>query len=106
MKKLVIGSMILFSAGIATAKAETASVSSGNMPASLVRCIVQDSTPVQASDLPDAIKTKLANGHFKQWTVSSAFLFTGSTEYYEINLVNGTETKTIKLDQNGKRVEN
>lgn len=67
----------------------------------------QEKVAVKPEDFPEPVKTTLAGDAFAGWTASSAFLVTkqDNSQYYEITLKKGTETATINLDKDGKKVE-
>jgi hypothetical protein len=61
-----------------------------------------DKTPVKPEDLPQPVKTVLAN-EYKGWEITSAFWVTGDgMEHYELNLTKGPEKQTVKFDKDGK----
>lgn len=66
----------------------------------------EEKKPVKAEELPEAVKAALASADYTDWQVSEAFsVKKGDAEYFEINLKNGDQTKTAKLDKDGKKVE-
>lgn len=59
---------------------------------------------ISNEELPEAVKTALQSESYKDWTISAAY-YTKSTEQYEVELKKGEETKTVKLDKDGKVIE-
>ncbi|MFA6152027.1 MAG: hypothetical protein WC716_11945 [Chitinophagaceae bacterium] len=56
---------------------------------------------IAAENLPEAVKKTLASEKYKDWTVASAWLVKGKTEYYELQMKKGEETTSLKFDANG-----
>lgn len=62
--------------------------------------------PIKPEDLPQAVKTTLQGQEYRDWSVSAAFhVKKDNAEYYEVELTRAMETKTVKLDKEGKKVE-
>jgi hypothetical protein len=61
----------------------------------------EDKVKIQEDTLPEAVKKALKGDEYKDWTVSAAYLIK-SADQYEIELKKGAETKTVKLDKEGK----
>ncbi len=55
--------------------------------------------------LPQPVKDVLAGNDYKGWKTDAIYLVKGEKEYYEITLKLNTDTKTVKLDKEGKVVE-
>lgn len=106
MKKVLIASAALFLAAITNVNAQT------NPPAAEKKETIekpqqleaQTKTPVKPEALPVAIKVTTAGEDYKGWVVSAAFLVKGTTEYYELILTKEKETKSVKLNKDGKLV--
>jgi hypothetical protein len=60
---------------------------------------------IKAEELPEPVKKSLAEGKYKAWEVQTAYRVKTTIEYYEITLVKETETKSIKIDANGKLID-
>ena len=99
MKKIILSTMILAAAGFATA---TANVQTH----AVVAFQQEEKKAVKAEELPDAVKGALAGDDYKEWKLEKAFHVKPATgtEHYEIELKKGEETKTVKLDKDGKVV--
>jgi hypothetical protein len=62
-----------------------------------------DKEKIKAEDLPEAVKTTLNGDEYTGWLIQSAHKIK-SKDQYEVELKKGAETKTVKLDKDGKIV--
>lgn len=62
-----------------------------------------DKEKIKAEDLPEAVKTTLNGDEYTGWLIQSAHKYK-SKDQYEVELKKGAETKTVKLDKDGKVV--
>ena len=62
-----------------------------------------DKEKIKAEDLPEAVKTTLNGDEYTGWLIQSAHKIK-SKDQYEVVLKKGAETKTVKLDKEGKVV--
>ena len=62
-----------------------------------------DREKIKAEDLPETIKTTLNGDEYTGWLIQSAYKIK-SKDQYEVQLKKGAETKTVKLDKDGKIV--
>jgi len=60
-----------------------------------------DKEKIKAEDLPEAVKTTLNGDEYTGWLIESAYKIK-SKDQYEVELKKGAETKTVKLDKEGK----
>ena len=62
---------------------------------------------ISVSELPDAVTAKLESDDFSGWTVESARKKTdeNNMEVYVVELKQGTETKKVKFDRDGNKLE-
>jgi tRNA pseudouridine-54 N-methylase len=69
--------------------------------------VAQNSERVQIKpeEMPGPVKKALAEDKYKAWEIQSVYKVKTTIEYYEVVLKKETDTKTIKLDQNGKAIE-
>lgn len=104
MKKVLIASAALFIVAITNVNAQTNPATEKKEVAKPQTTDQQTKTPVKPEALPQAIKTATAGEDYKGWVVSSAFQVKGTTEYYELVLTKEKETKTVKMDANGKPI--
>lgn len=92
----------------------------------------QDRERIQTTDLPDAVKKSLEGQEYRGWLINGAYKAKGSSEgdmgqtetetdaetqtetetesgteeeVYIIELKNGAETKTVKFDKDGNKIE-
>ena len=89
----------------ATASVNAQTVASAAPVATATEVKADDKTPVKPEALPEGIQKALASDAYKGWTLSEAFLVKeGGKEYYELNLKNGDQANTVKLDKDGKNI--
>lgn len=96
MKKVVF---ILFAAA-----ASVSVVSAGVVSNSVYAFVQQEKVKIKAEELPDAVKKTLGTEEYTGWTVDTAYKYTADNSY-EVTLKNGTETKTVKFDKEGKKID-
>jgi hypothetical protein len=112
MKKLIVSICLLFGAVAFVNAQDTTQTQSPTQPTQATEQ-EQDRVQVQIGELPAPIKTSLESQDYSGWTVSSAFRTsqtdasdeTKSMEVYVVELKNGAETKTVKFDKDGKKIE-
>lgn len=105
MKKLMLSAAVLAFAGFT---ATNVNAETTNFPAaSEVVMGVQDKTPVNPEDLPDAVKAALAGEEYSEWSVNEAFSVAPAEgiPFYEISLKKDQETKVVNLNEAGEVVE-
>jgi hypothetical protein len=61
-------------------------------------------TKIKSEELPEAVKKSLEATEFKGWLINTAYQDSKSGGY-EVELKNGAETKTVKFDKDGKKVD-
>jgi len=100
MKKIMLSLMVLALAGVVTVNANS------NQQGVAIVQQQDEKVPVKVEELPDAVKTALAADDYKEWMPEKAFHVKPATgnEYFEVELKKGEETKTVKLDKDGKVV--
>ena len=104
MKKLIVSALALTLISFASVKANTTEFSLQEKSA--ISSQQQEKVPVKPENLPEGIKKTIQGEEFAGWKVTSAFLVTApdKTQYYELNVKNGSEAAMVKLDKNGKNV--
>jgi len=96
MKKLTILALLfVFAAGIASTQAATLTRRS----AGVVK--YDEKVKIKKEELPEAARTALAGNDYKGWEISEAYRWKESGNY-EVELKNGDQKKTVKLDKDGK----
>lgn len=67
----------------------------------------QEGQQIAASELPEAITAKLESADFSGWTVGNAYKKTdeNNMEVYVVEMKQGTETKKVKFDRDGNKLE-
>ena len=95
----MLSAAVLAFAGMTTVNAETIKTP----VASAIVISLQDKTPVDAQDLPDAVKTALAGDDYSEWTVKEAYsVQAGGVTTYEISLQKGDESRVVNLNEAGE----
>ena len=97
MKKVIFSFLVLLLAGGTFANAAMISPTA-------VATQQEDKMKIKAEELPEAVKTALESADYKGWTISAAYHLK-TADQYEVELKKGTETKTVKLDKEGKVVK-
>ncbi|HTE31609.1 MAG TPA: hypothetical protein VK666_14605, partial [Chryseolinea sp.] len=59
---------------------------------------------IKSEELPAPVKKALEMQDYRGWLIDAAYKYT-ATETYEVSLKNGAETKVVKFDKDGKKVE-
>jgi hypothetical protein len=113
MKKLMLAMFLMFG-GIAVVNAQD-STSTQTPTQTPTQATPQDQerTQIQVTELPEAIQTSLQSQDFSGWTVATAYRGTQkdasdetkSMEVYVVDLKNGAETKTVRFDKDGKKLD-
>ncbi len=111
MKKVLIASAAFLFAAISvnaqtteTAKTAQPPVQKQEIVETTQKTDQQTKTPVKTEALPEVVKKATTTEDYKGWVVSSAFIVKGKTEYYELVMAKDKETKTVKMDKEGKPV--
>lgn len=94
MKKTFLAAM--FSGIITTAAITTAVFASETIE-------ILSETPVKLEDLPEAVKKTLVE-KYEGWTATAAFLVTGETDYYKVEIAKGEEKQVTKIAKDGSLV--
>jgi hypothetical protein len=102
MKRTILATLFLASISIVSANAQP----SATQETATAVVTSADETPIKTSDLPEAVKKTLASDAYAKWTVSSASVVKdGGNEYFKVDLVNGEEKQTLKLDKEGQIIK-
>lgn len=109
MKKLMLALCMLFG-GVAFVNAQNQDQST---PSAQTETMDQDRQPIQASELPEAVRTQLQSADYSGWTVAQAYKGTltdaadqtKSQEVYIVELRNGAETKAVTFDKDGNSLD-
>lgn len=67
----------------------------------------QDRQQISISELPDAVTAQLESQDYSGWTVGNAYKKTGEDqkEIFIVEMRQGTETKKVKFDKDGNKLE-
>jgi hypothetical protein len=102
MKKLFVAAIVAF-AGFTTLQAQASEINK------VAVVSVQDSvvkTPIQLTELPEAVITVLQTDPYKAWTPTAAFAVKdGDKSYFQVDVKKEEETASLKFDAEGKPVE-
>lgn len=102
MKRTILATLFLASISFVSVNAQP----SASQDATTAPTAVADETPIKPSDLPEGVKKTLASDAYAKWTVSAASVVKdGGTEYFKVDLVNGEEKQSIKLDKEGQIIK-
>ena len=63
-----------------------------------------DKAKIKSEELPEAVKKSLEAQEYRGWLINAAY-HVKSTDSYEVELKNGAETKVVKFDKEGKKVD-
>jgi hypothetical protein len=101
MKKLIVSALTLTLISFAPVRANHLS---NPVSQSLAK---QEKVSVNPENLPEGIKKTIKSEAFAGWKVISAFLITAEdqTQYYELNVKNGSGSARVKLDKDDNNVE-
>jgi len=61
-------------------------------------------TPVKLEDLTTEVKRTLYNASYYGWNAVSAVWVSSELSHYEVELTNGEEILTLKIDQDGNKM--
>jgi len=99
MKKItILAALFVVAAGIASTEVATAARRTESVVVKY-----DEKVKIKKEELPDAVKKSLAGNDYKGWEISEAYMWKEAGTY-EIELKNGDEKKTVKLDKEGKVV--
>lgn len=106
MKKLIFACVMTLGAAAALQAQDTTATQKSDRyqtPAQGNQDAYTDKDAIAEGDLPSAIQTTLKSGEYSGWTVSKAFRKTKDGQpVYTLELKNGSETKKVKMDAQGK----
>jgi hypothetical protein len=106
MKRFILSAAVLVVAGLATVKANNLNTNTHTVAIVKNKADSVQKTPLKLEALPNPVKTVLSSDVFKTWIPSTAFAVTaGTTQYYEVDVKKGTETKALKFDKDGKIIQ-
>ncbi len=99
MKKVIFAAALLF-AGFSTAIAQDAVT-----PQQKTVTSDQDEKKMAPEELPAAVQTALRGDDYKGWKATHATKVVKEKKtVYKVEITNGTETKTVKLNDEGQKV--
>ncbi len=106
MKKLMLAVCLMFGgAAFVTAQEQDQSTT----PTETQPTQDQDRQEIALSELPDAVTASLESQDYSGWTVGTAYKKTDASkndmEVYLVELKKGTETKKVKFDKDGNKLD-
>lgn len=103
MKKFVFSMATAILASVSLANASNPSIHTSS--ASVI--INQEKVEIKPEELPDKVREALGAAPYNTWQVQKAYRVPGEneTQTFEIALVKGEETSTVKFDNDGKVIE-
>ena len=108
MKKLMLAASLIFG-GAAFANAQAQDQATTPAQTETTQDQDKDRQEVAISELPEAVKTSLESQDFAGWTVGTAYKKTDAAkdnmEIYIVELKRGTETKKVKFDKDGNKLD-
>jgi hypothetical protein len=99
MKKLMFA-LIALLGSVAFVSANVITYSVNQTPAGQQ----DEKVKIKPEELPEAVKKALEMQDYRGWLVDAAYK-DAKTETYEVHLKNGAETKIVKFNKDGKKVE-
>ena len=99
MKKLMFAFIALLGS-VAFVSADAISYPVNQTPAAQQ----DEKVKIKPEELPEAVKKSLEMADYRGWLVDAAYKDTAK-ETYEVHLKNGAETKIVKFNKDGKKVE-
>ena len=99
MKKLMFAFIALLGS-VAFVSADAISYSINQTPAAQQ----DEKVKIKPEELPEAVKKALEMQDYRGWLVDAAYKDTAK-ETYEVHLKNGAETKIVKFNKDGKKIE-
>lgn len=99
MKKVtILAALFVLAAGIANTEVANAARRTDGVVVNY-----DEKVKIKKEELPDAVRTALAGNDYKGWEISEAYMWKEAGTY-EVELKNGDQKKTVKLDKDGKVV--
>lgn len=66
--------------------------------------VQDDKVKIQPEELPEAVKTALNSEDYVGWQIAAAYKHADG-ETFEVELKNDAETKTVKFDKEGNKID-
>jgi hypothetical protein len=64
----------------------------------------EEKVKIKSDELPESVKTSLNGDQYKGWQIDAAYQYKTSGNF-EVMLKNGTESKTVKFDKDGNKID-
>jgi hypothetical protein len=104
MKKLMLAAFLMFGgATLVSAQEQPQQTAPGQTQTDQQ----QEGQQIAASELPESITAKLESDDYSGWTVGNAYkkMDENNMEIYVVEMRQGTETKKVKFDRDGNKLE-
>ena len=112
MKKLMLAACLMFGgAAFVNAQEQTTPQDQTATPTETLPAQDQDKDrqEISVSELPEAVTASLESQDYSGWTVGTAYKKTDASkdnmEVYVVELKRGTETKKVKFDKDGNKLD-
>jgi hypothetical protein len=107
MKKIMLAVCLMFGGATLVSAQETQSQTRTQSQTETSTQQDQEGQQISVSELPDAVTAKLESQDFSGWTVGTVHKKTDDSqnEIYVVEMRQGTETKKVKFDRDGNKLE-
>ncbi len=102
MKKMILSVFALTIMSTAAFAQTSATEQSGAQ--STTEATKEDKQQIEESALPPAVKQTLSTDQYKDWKFVSGWNVKGANDYYILEMQNGEERTTLKMDKEGKLI--
>lgn len=102
MKKLMFA-MLAVCASFIAANAQEAPATDQQQPSTSAVAPQDDKVKIKSDELPETVKKSLEAQEYKGWLINAAY-HNKAADTYEVELKNGAETKTVKFNKDGKKI--
>ena len=107
MKKIVLAVCLTFGVASFVSAQETQSQTKTQSQTETSTWQDQEGQQISVSELPDEVTAKLESQDYSGWTVGNVYkkMDESQNEIYVVEMRQGTETKKVKFDRDGNKLE-
>ena len=107
MKKIMLAVCLMFGSATLVSAQETQSQTRTQSQTETSTQQDQEGQQISVSELPDAVTAKLESQDYSGWTVGNVYkkMDESQNEIYVVEMRQGTETKKVKFDRDGNKLE-
>lgn len=107
MKKILLAVGLMFGGATLVSAQQQEQPTTPDQTQSTTLSQDQEGQQIAVSELPDGVSAQLESDDYSGWTVGNAYKKTdeNNMEIYVIELKQGTETKKVKFDKDGNKLE-